>query len=90
MYNYQSGFAYADDNRHRPGLIAHAMAIAQARERGMRTYDFLAGDAHYKTRLGQQMGTMLWCRGQRNRPLLTAERAARKLYRSLRGAGPPR
>ena len=84
MYNYQSGFSYADDNRHRPGLIAHTMAIELARGRGLRVYDFLAGDARYKARLGQLMGTMVWCRGQRDRPLLTIERTARKLYRSVR------
>jgi CelD/BcsL family acetyltransferase involved in cellulose biosynthesis len=85
--NYQSGFAYGDDNRHRPGLIAHAMAIAQAQRRGMRVYDFLAGDAHYKARLGGQTGVMAWCRAQRDRPLLRAERAARRLYQGLRGLG---
>jgi CelD/BcsL family acetyltransferase involved in cellulose biosynthesis len=86
VYNYQGGFSYLDDNRHRPGLIAHAMAIEQAIGRGMRIYDFLAGDAPYKARLGQFMGTMVWCRGQRNRPLLKAERAVRKLYRKLRSS----
>jgi CelD/BcsL family acetyltransferase involved in cellulose biosynthesis len=86
MYNYQSGFSYADDNRHRPGLVAHAMAIELARERGLRVYDFLAGDAHYKARLGHLMGTMLWCRGQKDRPALKIERAARRLYRRVKGA----
>ena len=84
MYNYQSGFSYVDDNRHRPGLIAHAMAIELARERGLRVYDFLAGDAHYKARLGHLMGTMVWCRGQRDRPVLKIERAARRLYQGLK------
>lgn len=83
VYSYQSGFSYSDDNRHRPGLLAHALAIEQARQRGMRVYDFLAGDAPYKARLGQQLGQILWCRGQRNRPLLRCERAARALYRRL-------
>jgi CelD/BcsL family acetyltransferase involved in cellulose biosynthesis len=87
VYNYQSGFSYGDDNRHRPGLIAHAMAIAQAQSRGMGVYDFLAGDAHYKARLGAQMSVMAWCRAQRDRPLLRAERAARRLYQGLRGLG---
>ncbi len=86
-YNYQSGFSYSTDNRDRPGLIAHAMAIDQARDRGLQVYDFLAGDAHYKARLGRFMGTMLWCRAQRDRPRLKAERAVRRLYRRLRGAG---
>ena len=88
VYNYQSGFSYSQDNRHRPGLIAHAMAITQAKENGMRIYDFLAGDAHYKARLGQQMGALIWCRGQRDRPLLAAERAARKLWRGVRSFRP--
>jgi CelD/BcsL family acetyltransferase involved in cellulose biosynthesis len=87
VYNYQSGFAYSDDNRHRPGLIAHAMAIALAQSRGMRVYDFLAGDAHYKARLGRQMGSMAWYRAQRERPKLKAERAVRRLYQGLRRLG---
>lgn len=90
VYNYQSGFSYSDDNRHRPGLIAHAMAIALAQSRGAQVYDFLAGDAHYKTRLGRQMGSMAWYRAQRQRPKLKAERAVRLLYQGLRrlGTGP--
>jgi len=87
-YNYQSGFSYSDDNRHRPGLLAHVMAIERAMDRGMQVYDFLAGDAPYKARLGQQLGQMMWCRGQRNRPLFRCERAARAFYRRLRRATP--
>lgn len=83
--NYQSGFSYGGDNRHRPGLIAHSMAIARARDRGLLVYDFLAGDAHYKARLGAPMGSMGWYRAQRNRLGLTAERALRRLYQGLRG-----
>ena len=86
VYSYQSGFSYSDDNRHRPGLLAHALAIEQARQGGMRVYDFLAGDAPYKARLGQELGQLAWARGQRNRPLLRCERAARAFYRKLRGA----
>ncbi len=87
-YNYQGGFSYVDDNRHRPGLIAHAMAIEQAARRGMQVYDFLAGDAPYKARLGHPMGMMVWCRVQRDRPLLSLERSMRRLYRGLRGLAP--
>ena len=87
--NYQSGFCYGDDNRHRPGLIAHAFAIAHARAQGLQIYDFLAGDAPYKARLGLPMGTLLWCRAQRDRPSLRAERAVRNLYQRLRGRAAP-
>lgn len=88
-YSYQSGFAYGDDNRHRPGLLAHALAIERARSRGMRVYDFLAGDAPYKARLGRELGQMVWCRGQRNRTLLRFERAAHALYDRFRSARSP-
>jgi CelD/BcsL family acetyltransferase involved in cellulose biosynthesis len=87
VYNYQSGFSYSDDNRHRPGLIAHVMAIALAQSRGAQIYDFLAGDAHYKARLGRPIASMAWCRAQRERPKLKAERAVRRLYRSFRRLG---
>jgi CelD/BcsL family acetyltransferase involved in cellulose biosynthesis len=87
VYNYQSGFSYSDDNRHRPGLVAHVMAIERARNGGLLVYDFLAGDAHYKARLGAPMGSMVWCRAQRNRPGLVAERALRRLLQGLRGLG---
>ena len=83
--NYQSGFSYSDDNRHRPGLIAHVMAIERAKDNGLRVYDFLAGDAPYKARLGTPMGSMTWCRAQQDRPGLIAERALRRLYQGLRG-----
>lgn len=83
LSNYQGGFSYGDDNRHRPGLIAHVMAIEQARQRGLRFYDFLAGDAPYKARLGRRQGTLVWCRAQKNRPLLRIESAARKFRQKL-------
>jgi CelD/BcsL family acetyltransferase involved in cellulose biosynthesis len=83
--NYQSGFSYSGDNRHRPGLLAHVLAIERAIGQAMQVYDFLAGDAHYKARLGRLIGTIAWCRAQRSRPLLRAELAAGKLYRGIRG-----
>ena len=87
LCNYQSGFSYGDDNRHRPGLIAHSMAIARARDNGLLVYDFLAGDAHYKARLGTQIGSMTWCRAQKNRPGLAVERGLRRLNQGLRRRG---
>ena len=86
--NYQSGFSYTNDNRHRPGLIAHTMAIEQAVKQGLHTYDFLAGDALYKARFGQHLGSMIWCRAQRNSTGLKVERLVRKLGQSLRRALP--
>lgn len=81
--NYQSGFSYLDDNRHRPGLLAHGLAIEQSLASGGKRYDFLAGDSPYKQRLGEDAGSLLWCRAQRNRPGLILERLARRAKGAL-------
>ena len=81
--SYQSGFSYQDDNRHRPGLLAHVMAIEQALLTGARAYDFLAGDSPYKARLGDVETVLFWCRAQRRAPGLYLERQARKIKSQL-------
>ncbi|WP_022929775.1 GNAT family N-acetyltransferase [Patulibacter americanus] len=48
---YQSGFRRFDDNRLRPGIVAHVLAMEAARTRGVALYDHLAGDARYKREL---------------------------------------
>ncbi len=48
MHSYQSGFAYEADNRLKPGLVSHHLAIAEAGREGLAAYDFLAGDVRYK------------------------------------------
>lgn len=48
---YQSGRALDVPKGIRPGIALHALAIRRAIEEGMREYDFLAGDAHYKKQL---------------------------------------
>lgn len=48
---YQSGFAPAPDNRWKPGLVSHCLAIAHYLENGQREYDFLGGLDRYKQSL---------------------------------------
>ena len=49
IYAYQSGFAYEEDPRLKPGLICHALAIERAAaDSTVRIYDFLAGDSRFK------------------------------------------
>ena len=58
---YQSGLAYPDDDAARkPGLTCHHLAIAGHLDRGMAGYDFLAGDARYKTSLANASRTLSW------------------------------
>ena len=51
-YNYQSGFAFEADNKLKPGLLTHSLAMAHYAERGLGFYDMMAGDARYKASLG--------------------------------------
>jgi CelD/BcsL family acetyltransferase involved in cellulose biosynthesis len=52
IYAYQSGFAYEDDPKLKPGLISHQLCIERHLRNGADTYDFLAGYGRYKTNLG--------------------------------------
>jgi len=60
IYAYQSGFAYRDDNRIRPGLLTHALAVVRAREQGLRGYHFMAGDGRYKSSLANADEHLFW------------------------------
>ena len=51
--NYQSGFLYENDNQLAPGFVTHVMAAQHFVDAGYDRYDFLAGDADYKKRLGE-------------------------------------
>lgn len=60
VLNYQSGFAYEDDNRIKPGLVSHALAIEDALARGEACYDFMAGNAGHKVHLSNAQTSMNW------------------------------
>jgi hypothetical protein len=57
---YQSGFNYGEDPRWRPGLVAHLMAMRSAKAKGAAIYNFLAGDARYKTSLSSGWDQLNW------------------------------
>ncbi len=62
VHNYQSGLVYADDNRLKPGLVSHFLAMQHYRAAGLSHYDLMAGDSRYKQSLGRQTGTLVWLR----------------------------
>jgi CelD/BcsL family acetyltransferase involved in cellulose biosynthesis len=76
---YQAAYPPAADNRHRPGLVMHSLAIARAMARGDALYDFLAGEARYKRSLGREGETLLWLRLQQPNLIWALERGARNL-----------
>lgn len=53
VYAYQSGFAYEVDPKLKPGLVSHTLCVERHLGLGSVAYDFLGGDARYKTSLGQ-------------------------------------
>lgn len=58
---YQSGFDFAASRTHeKPGLTCHHLAIEMYAGEGMRRYDFLAGEARYKTSLANGESRLHW------------------------------
>jgi CelD/BcsL family acetyltransferase involved in cellulose biosynthesis len=86
---YQAGYPPGADNRHRPGLVMHYLAIERAKAAGMKVYDFLAGEARYKRSLASATEPLVWCRVQK--PLLKfgAERLLRRVGRYVRSLSTP-
>jgi CelD/BcsL family acetyltransferase involved in cellulose biosynthesis len=60
VLNYQSGFLYESDNRLKPGLVSLVLSVEDAIARGERGYDFMAGAAGHKNRLGNAERPLNW------------------------------
>ncbi|GAB4548344.1 MAG: hypothetical protein Fur0016_00060 [Anaerolineales bacterium] len=72
VYFYQSGFNYLPGNVYRPGLVSHYYAILHYAYAGKSVYDFMAGEADYKTSMATSAEEMYWVRVFRNRALFIA------------------
>ena len=85
-FSYQSGFVYPDgDTNRKPGITCHHLAIARHFAAGGAGYDFLAGDARYKTSLANATRRLSWLEtGPVWRPTALAARirAVLEKYRS--------
>lgn len=81
VYFYQSGFDYESDNRAKPGLVTHYLAINHYLQScpNVAEYDFLAGDSQYKRSLGKSERTLEWSVIQRPTIRVKAWRALRRL-----------
>ena len=62
IYFYQSGLNYLPGNIYRPGMVAHYLSILHNAKNGLMYYDFLAGDASYKTSLATDSQPVYWLR----------------------------
>jgi CelD/BcsL family acetyltransferase involved in cellulose biosynthesis len=60
---YQGGLHYNEDNRRKPGLVTHTLAIDHYLQRGWNEYDFLGGEpgsVRYKRSLSTAARTLAW------------------------------
>jgi CelD/BcsL family acetyltransferase involved in cellulose biosynthesis len=64
-YSYQSGFRYETDERLKPGLASHVMALGRYQGDGLSCYRFLAGDSRYKGTLADGRDELLWLAAHR-------------------------
>ena len=76
---YLSGFRAEDDNRLKPGLVTHALAVERHLRAGRDVYDFMGGANRYKTNLGQAGAGIVSLALQRQVPKLALEGLARKI-----------
>ena len=63
VHFYQSGLKYQEDNRLRPGLVSHALAVEHYLAQGHDEYDFLGGEAkpvRYKRSLSTDRRSLAW------------------------------
>lgn len=65
---YQGGFRIHEDSKIRPGYAGHYLAACEARDRGLIGYEFLAGDARYKTQLSTSGKELVWAIVSRRTP----------------------
>jgi CelD/BcsL family acetyltransferase involved in cellulose biosynthesis len=82
--SYQSGFAFSERNKLKPGLVCHTLAVKHCLDLGLNVYDFLAGDHRYKAQLSTDQGTMRWLRLERRTTKMGLLRQARDARDTLR------
>ena len=79
VYFYLSGIRYSTDNRLKPGLLAHSLAISHYAKLGYETYDFMGGEGRYKKSLSDKTGILIVSNFRRKTLPFIASRAIRKI-----------
>jgi CelD/BcsL family acetyltransferase involved in cellulose biosynthesis len=84
VYVMQTGFARSEDKHMMPGYVAHTVAIAYNKSKGMTVYDLMHGDALYKRILCNQSQKLLWVVLQRKRLKFVVENLAVSMVRCFK------
>jgi CelD/BcsL family acetyltransferase involved in cellulose biosynthesis len=86
VYFYLSGIEYKNDNRYKPGLLSHSLAISYYADKGFKKYDFMGGEGRYKNSLSNKKSAMIISNFRRKKlPFLTSHllREAKKVTLNL-------
>lgn len=59
-YSIQSGFNYSADKNDRPGIVSHFMVTNDYIRRALQRYEYLAGEAQYKSSLSNDHRQFSW------------------------------
>ena len=86
VYFYLSAFHYQDDPKIKPGLVSHALAVQYYLDKGLSIYDFMAGDARYKSNLGNSKSKLYWLIVQRKKLKFTMEEFLRASKQAIERA----
>lgn len=78
VYFYQSGLSYDTDNRLKPGLVSHFLAVQHYLQQGYGYYHFMAGEEKYKRSLGPELTYIESLTVERRSFKMAAVRLARK------------
>jgi CelD/BcsL family acetyltransferase involved in cellulose biosynthesis len=81
---YSSGLAYEGDNRLKPGLVAHWLAVERYMAAGASVYDLMAGESRYKSSLAEPGPLLLGLVVERDDAVARIARAMRRLRDALR------
>ena len=80
---YQNGFVYKNDNKLKPGLVCHYLAINYYAKKGYDVYDFLAGNDAYKKSLSTDFTELYWVSIRRNKFIFKIKKFMSKLRSKL-------
>lgn len=84
VYVLQTGFSSSEDKRLMPGYVAHVLAIAHNKEKGLAVYDLMHGDAVYKKILCDQSENLYWLVVQKKKLKFFIEDSARMVVRTIK------
>jgi len=87
VYFYQSGLNYDIDARLHPGLVSLAEAVTYNATTGQAIFDFLGGEALYKSRLATHAGRLVWATIQKPRLKFRVEGTLRTFKRQMHQMG---